>query len=226
MNRDLHNIYFGLGITKDTAIELEQQTTDQNKSQTWHQSREHRLTSSIFKDVCSRRANHETLATRLLKSKHIVTAQMRYGIEHEPEAARHYAEVTGNSLYVCGFVVNPSAPHLGTSPDRKVLDTSSIPPHGLLEIKCPDKDSFTSCDYLRKSNTGSYKLKTNHKYFYQVMGQMAITGIHWCDIFIKCRSDYHLERIRFDNESWKDMKLSLDKFYFEYYLPEIFVKQN
>lgn len=80
---------------------------------------------------------------RLLKSKNIMTAQMKYGTENEPVAAKTYSEITGHSVYLCGFVINPSAPYLGTSPDRKVFDPNGIPQFGLLEIKCPSKDSFT-----------------------------------------------------------------------------------
>lgn len=53
------------------------------------------------------------------------------------------------------------------------------------------------------------------------MGQMALTGLLWCDFFVKCRHDYHKERINFDEEKWEEIKSSLDIFYFNYYLPEI-----
>lgn len=109
---------------------------------------------------------------------------------------------------MCGFVINPTAPNLGTSPDRKVYDLTSVPQYGLLEIKCPDKDSFVECKYLVKNKTnGTYKLKTNHSYFYQIMGQMELTGITWCDFFVNCRQDHHKERIYYDNEKWSEMKL-------------------
>ena len=49
-----------------------------------------------------------------------------------------------------GFVVNPSAFHLGCSPDRRVYDPDATEAHGLLEVKCPSINSITKCKYLVK----------------------------------------------------------------------------
>ena len=122
---------------------------------------------------------------------------------------------------MCGSVVNPSAPHLGTSPDRKVLQSGDDNSYGLLEIKCPEQYSFTGCQYLRKHSDGTYNLKSNHEYYYQIMGQMGITGMLWCDFFVNCNNDYHFERIHFVAEMWKNTKTKLDWFFFEYFLPAL-----
>lgn len=110
--------------------------------------------------------------------------------------------------------------HLGTSPDRKVIERGEgkSPSYGLLEIKCPSKESFVQCPYLSKQADGSYKLKGSHAYHYQIMGQLGLTGISWCDFFVKCEEDYHLERIHFDVAKWEQMKNKLDVFYFDYYI--------
>ena len=102
-----------------------------------------------------------------------MTAQMKFGIENEPGAARTNSEITGNSVYLCGFVINPSAPHNGTSPDRKVFAPNATPQYGLLEIKCPSKDSFTQF-LVQNKNNQSYKLKTSHNYYFQI-----IDGTDW-----------------------------------------------
>ncbi len=109
-----------------------------------------------------------------------------YTPELEPVAAAQYTEVTGNQVYMCGFVINPNAAHLGTSPDRKVLQLGYNKSYGLLEVKCPDQYSYTGCQYLQKHSNDSYSLKRNHEYYYQVIGQMGITGMPWCDFFVKC----------------------------------------
>ncbi|XP_078700043.1 uncharacterized protein LOC144926880 [Branchiostoma floridae x Branchiostoma belcheri] len=215
-------VYLGLHLTLSQAHEVEENTRDQSHNKIWHDVRKHRLTSSIFKQVCSRKKDHSSLAQRFLSAKNIQTAAMKFGIEHEPEAAKLYAEVTGNNVYLSGFAINPSAPHLGASPDRKVYEHNATDPHGLLEIKCPDKHTFEECDYLKKNNNdGTYKLKTIHAYYYQMMGQMALTGIKWCDFLVKCKDNYHLERVRYDEEEWVRMKTALDVFYFDYFLPLI-----
>ncbi|XP_078320201.1 uncharacterized protein LOC144621261 [Crassostrea virginica] len=176
------NKFMGLQINEFTCYEVEEHTRLQSHNKTWHDVRKNRLTSSVFKDVCSRKSDFQALASRLLKSKNIMTAQTKFGIENEPGAARTYSEITGNSVYLCGFVINPSAPHLGTSPDRKVFDPNATPQYGLLEIKCPSKDSFTECQFLvQNKNNQSYKLKTSHNYYFQIIGQMALTGF-FCQV--------------------------------------------
>ena len=53
------------------------------------------------------------------------------------------------------------------------------------------------------------------------MGQMLLTGCEWVDFYVYCKSDFHLERVRFDADFCSEMKMKLDTFYFEYLLPEL-----
>lgn len=100
---------------------------------------------------------------------------MKFGLEKEPVAAKLYSEITGNNVYLCGFVINLSIPYPGASPDRKVFDPNYTPQYGVLEIKCPDKVYFQECLYLKLTNNGTHKLKRTHQYYYKVMGQTALT---------------------------------------------------
>lgn len=135
-------------ISLNDSIALERDTRQQNTNNLWHIARSGRLTSSAFKRICSRRADHDKLAVSVKSKGSVQTKAMKRGIELEPIAATQYTKLTGNQVYPCGFVVNPQAPHLGTSPDRRVLETGEGGSYGLLEIKCPSKDSFTECAYL------------------------------------------------------------------------------
>ena len=221
-NENSMQIYSKMTMSILDSIKLEQNTRTQNSNNTWFVQRSTRLTSSTFKSICCRRADHDTLAARLKGTGSVKTKAMKRGIEQEPVAAAEYTKVTGNSTYPCGLVVNPHAPHLGTSPDRKVKEgEGETTNYGLLEIKCPSKDSITLCSYLSKQADGSYKLKESHEYYYQVMGQLGITGMSWCDFFVKCTEDYHLERIHFDAAKWEGMKNKLDMFYFDYFINHI-----
>ena len=212
--------YNDMMISKSESEALEKETRQQSSNNIWHRVRSPRLTSSSFKRVCSRKADFEQLAISMLrKKKSVQTKAMKRGLVLEPVAAAQYTEVTGNQVQMCGFVVNPNAPHLGTSPDRKVIQSGDNKTYGLLEIKCPDKHSYTVCQYLQKQSGDTYRLKHNHDYYYQIIGQMGITGMLWCDFFIKCGNDYHLERIHFDPGMWEKMKTKLDWFFFEYLLP-------
>ena len=65
---------------------------------------------------------------------------------------------------------------------------------GLLEIKCPQCESCRDAKYLKIVN-GQLNLKKTHEYYFQVMGQMAITGLKWCDFMVFCKNDWHIETI-------------------------------
>lgn len=172
MPKVLSEIYDAFKISCDEALQLEEETRLQNNSTVWHEVRSQRLTASNFKRVCSRRADFESLASELQR-KSIQTQAMKRGIELEPVAAKLYCDVTGNEIFPCGFVINSNAPHLGCTPDRRVTDPNADPCHGLLEIKCPNQDSYTNCSYLRTTADGTTILKHRHAYHMQVMGQMA-----------------------------------------------------
>lgn len=49
-------------VTMEQALEYEEQTREQSASKDWHRLKKHRLTASNFKQICSRRKDHETLS--------------------------------------------------------------------------------------------------------------------------------------------------------------------
>ena len=152
--------------------------------------------------------------------KTIQTAAMKYGIENEEYAAISYAEITLLNVYPCGIIINPSCPHLACSPDRRVYDPSDANPWGTLEIKCSLSDSVVELPYLNNVN-GVLKLKKSHSYYYQVSGPLLRSETDWVDIFVRCKNNYHLERIRTDNEMQRTMKDKLVRFYFEFMLQKL-----
>ena len=144
LTKDQMECYNDMMISKSESEALEKETRQHSSNNIWHRVRSPRLTSSSFKRVCSRKADFEQLAISMLrKKKSVQTKAMKRGLELEPVAAAQYTEVTGNQVQMCGFVVNPNAPHLGTSPDRKVIQSGDNKTYGLLEIKCPDKHSYS-----------------------------------------------------------------------------------
>ena len=132
-------------------------TTKMSKLASRNTLRAQRLSSSKCKDVCTRRADFESLAVRQLK-KTVQTAAMKHGINTEEKAASAYADSGDCNVFPAGIVINPSCPHLAASPDRRVYDHSENNPWGLLEIKCPVKDSISELSYLKCVN-GVYKPK-------------------------------------------------------------------
>ena len=86
------NFMEGLCVTQAQSNLYEEETREQADIQKWHDLRAQRFSSTKFKEVCTRRADYESLAARQLK-KTIQTAAMRHGINTVEEAAAAYADI-------------------------------------------------------------------------------------------------------------------------------------
>ncbi|XP_046351423.2 uncharacterized protein LOC124131934 [Haliotis rufescens] len=150
-----------------------------------------------------------------------MTEAMREGLANEPVAVAAYSRVKDDkiNIYPSGIVINPKCSWMAASPDRKVLDPSTIPPFGLLEIKCPDLSNkdIQDLQYLTMVN-GNLCLKKNDNYYHQIQMQLAMSGLVWCDFFVWSTKATHLERIYFCRDSGQQTKDKADKFYFDYIL--------
>ena len=210
----------GLKLTSAEIKRFEEQTRLQSQSPLWYRIRNHRITASRIGEIYRRRKDHEVLAKRMKSTRRVTTAAMRQGLAFEPVAAEVYAQVKECklNLYPCGVVVNDSCPWLAASPDRKVYNPDMFPEFGLLEIKCPQVGSVLECKYLSKDHDGHLKLKRNHLYYYQVLTQLAVTGLEWCDFFVWCTNDHHIETIYFNEGVWQNVKDKVDDFFFNYFL--------
>jgi hypothetical protein len=221
LNFDLAGKYNSLYVSDAQSKEYELQTRTQSESVEWHNLRKNRITASNFKRVCSRQANFDALSMQLHTSRRVVTAAMRHGLEREPVAAEQYAQIFGRNVYRVGFCINPSCCFLGCSPDRRVYDCDEHEnPWGLLEIKCTEQLTVTACKYLvpTADTAGHLKIRKSHEYYYQVMGQMGLTGSAWCDFFVFAKDDFHCERIHFDEVMFSQMLSELTHFFFAYFI--------
>ena len=113
----------GLDLTIAQCQGIEGTTRSQSDCPEWHKLRQSRITSSVFKDVISRRQDFESLANRFLVNKKIVTTAMKHGITNAANAVLEYATHKNVNVKPCGFIINPQAVYLGTSPDRLVYDS-------------------------------------------------------------------------------------------------------
>ena len=124
--------------------------------------------------------------------------------------------------------------YLGASPDAIVIDAAGQTVK-LVEVKCPYKardktiaqacfeDKSLCCNILEDKPC----LKVNHDYYYQVQGQMAITGIHKCDFVVWTPQTFHVQTVNFDNEFWNNKCLpKLEHFFHFFILPEIIYPQH
>lgn len=112
-------------------------------SELWLKLRCGFVTASRVKDVIATTKKGESADRRnyrleLMFERHTgvpyprhVTYEMQWGLDHEDEAAAEYELATGELVDKCGFVIHPTIPMFGASPDRLVGDK------GLAQIKCP-----------------------------------------------------------------------------------------
>lgn len=81
---------------------------------------------------------------------------------------------------------------------------------------------FCSTLVLHSDGRSEPKLKQSHPYFYQIQGQLAITGRKWCNFIIYTTVGISVERIMYDPKFWNDQLLpKLIEFYDNCYCPAI-----
>ncbi|XP_039648996.1 uncharacterized protein LOC120554288 [Perca fluviatilis] len=208
------------------AHQLEESTRQQSTLKEWHLLRKPRVTCSRFREVCHVRgqSSAENLALRILRPGY-QTAEMKRGLQMESKAVEEYCLVKDVNHYPCGFIIHPDAPWLGSSPDGLVYDPNAEPAFGLLEVKCPNVRSYVDCTYLRVSD-GVLQLKPSHTYYWQVQGQLLITGLEWCDFVVYAEDDMFIQRIYKDGRIMKTMKEKVDFFYFYFYYLCFWLEKN
>lgn len=124
---------------------------------------------------------------------------MEWGIEQEPFARMAYEACTESFVEKTGFWKHPDIKWFGCSPDGLVGDD------GLIEIKCPK--STTHVKYLLDN-------KLPDDYYWQVHGQMLVTGRKWVDfISFDPRMPEHKQlfiiRVNRDEEIMAQLKVAV-----------------
>ncbi|GFX37612.1 yqaJ domain-containing protein [Trichonephila clavipes] len=139
----------------------------------------------------------------------VETYAMKYGLANEEIARKQYEREYSTEVKICGLFVDKDKPFLCASPDGLVGDD------GLIEIKCPYSARFESnlLEFLitKKNNSLGFKfsnergiyLPLNHKFYFQIQGQLFITQRKWCDLYLWCKKDSLTLRIEANEEFWK-----------------------
>ncbi len=211
-------------LTKKEVENFEIKTRVQSSSPLWHKLRRGRITASNVGAIFRRKKEDVSkLLPQLTSTRKVQTEAMKKGLAREPQAASMYSNICDDSvnIYPCGIVISPHSPWLAASPDRKVYNPSRIPSqYGLLEIKTSDSESLDKVKYLKKQPDGSFALSRTHDHYYQVLTQLAVTGLTWCDFFVWCAqpNTTHMETIWFNMDEWQEVKNKLDVFFFTHYM--------
>ena len=225
-------------ISADEVNAIKTATTGQNMCAEWLEQRKGRITATKMKavstkmDTLSRSGNacgtDSLVKTIMGYSAAPTTAAMKHGRTQEAHAKLFYKKLLSKrhkcfSTQETGLLVMEQCPYIGATPD--LLVQCECHGEGLCEIKCPytTRDqipSSSSISYLSSTNNGD-QLKTNHEYYFQIQGQMGVSGRRYCDFFVYTSSGYHLERIMFDDLFWQSLQSSLQRFWQSYVGPEV-----
>lgn len=204
--------------------EIEKETRDQAGSSRWQKERSCRITASNFGKIMNRKSQ---ITQKFLKSmfqkQTFFSKATTYGTVNEKAAKIMYARRTNNHVHDIGLIVNQHLPFLGATPDGKVCDTGES---GILEIKCPYsardmtlQEASIGRDFHLTQDGDKLVLKENHNYWFQVQGQLMLTGSPFCDFVTYTRRDFNIQRIYPDYNTQQDMVSKLSSVYAHYVKP-------
>ena len=210
--------------TKEDVELIQSMSIGQRNNPIWMDARQWRVTSSNFGKVCNR-SFKQLYPISLIKFilgdyGAFNTAALQWGCDHESEAIQLYMNLTGIHVDDCGVFLSEEYPHLATSPDGVIRLTNEE--FAVIEVKCPykhrDHSIADSCEdaafCLYVDESGLHQLKRTHDYYYQITGQLALTGAQFCDLVVWTNLEIHVERIFLDNELWTEMVGKLNHFYY------------
>ncbi|KAM7289419.1 uncharacterized protein ISCGN_029548 [Ixodes scapularis] len=201
-------------LTEEEREQVTRSTIGQANNPRWHKERQGRITASVFSAVIKCVKPEYLVKGILYPSPDASSEAMRYGRTHEGTAVSAYASLmaafdTPVEIRETGLHIHPECSFIAASPDRIVRKDNE---EGLLEVKCPAskigltpmeacKDKKFCCEVV----DGVVRLKKTHAYFYQVQGQMAVTGHQWCDFVFwtnntTVANSTHVETIAFDKK--------------------------
>lgn len=230
LSKDQEALLDHLIVDEAKLNSIEKTTREQAASQEWNAERKFRFTASNFHTIAKRKRNHASLVNNLLHPKPFTSKQTEHGKTYEPVALKEYEKymfATRNPVTVLksGLVVSMACPILAASPDGKVIDHSCSKPFGLVEVKCPFSkfhvsplDACADESFFAENVNGQPRLKRGHQYYFQIQGQLAVTGASWCDFVIYTSKGMSVERITFDPQFWDTLNECLKNCYFNHFI--------
>lgn len=114
--------------------------------------------------ILSKAAQHFTTDEQQISS-----IEMRWGVEHEPQARATYEGVFGVDVEEVGFILWPGNTAAGCSPDGLITSDNRG-----LEIKCPFNTVNHAEGLMLRTNADLHAYKP--AYYWQVMSSLMFTG--------------------------------------------------
>lgn len=215
--------------TEEEIRQIEIETRLQRGSPFWWRARKNLLTASNFGTVC-RRLPHtkcDNLVSKMLYGEEYSSYSMVYGRENEKNAIKQMKEL-GYEVLDCGMFIDKEFPFLAATPDGLIGN------EGILEVKCPSSaESLTPEEailqrkgvmstFWKVENNRISGINQNHSYFYQIQGQLHITGRNFALFTIWTPRGIKIERVEKNDGFWNEFIIGkLKSFYMDCMLPEI-----
>ena len=184
-NRVSYNSIVACDISRSQQIE--KRTRLQSRNNFWFQERIHRITSSTFGTFYKLRPTRDPIKTFIQKKSQFVSSSVQH---YEGIALAKYVEQNPCTESSVGLTVNPSIPFLGASPDLLIKENGELK---LVEVKRPysiynRKESINTQlskgNFFLEKSVNGVGLKPNHDYFYQIQGQLNLTGVKECKLVV------------------------------------------
>ncbi|XP_078589450.1 uncharacterized protein LOC144869804 [Branchiostoma floridae x Branchiostoma japonicum] len=222
-------------MTEDERNTIEQQTRGQSDNSTWLEKRREKLTASNFGPAITCRVEPSKKLNSILYSN-FSTAATAFGNKFEEVAVEKYVQTKRltdpqTTCKEVGLLVSTERPWLGASLDRVVTNSTG---EGGLEVKCPSSKQDQSMDEAVSDKSfclsrvdNKICLKTSHRYYHQVQGQLYCSKLPWVDfvVYFGNNQDLFVQRIFVDSQ-WQTRNLPrLDYFYKMAVLPELLTKR-
>jgi hypothetical protein len=203
-----------------------EETVLQSLCPVWVEERRKRLTASNFGQVCNKLPHTKcnTVIKELLYTK-FDKPSLRYGRRHEKDAIDHLLSLKIN-VKPCGLFIDAKHPFLAATPDGLIDD------NGIVEIKCPSSCSELTPEeaiisrrvtfWSTNKQTNNFMVNKKHAYFFQIQGQLHITGRQYCLFTLWTPRGTKIEKVERDDSFWENnMEHKLITFYLDCLLPEL-----
>ena len=196
-----------LDFTEGDVTALYKNTVGQSNNSEWTEQRKGPLTASKFKSVYTRdktlekdpKQDPSSVLSSILSYKSLKPIwQMKHGISTEIHVKTRYISIMKKDRHINFTSLDPGMtamkdyPFISVSTDLDLC--CDCCGQWYAEFKCPGsiKDQIPSADNLPclELRNGETKLKTNSEYYFQVQGQMGVTGRTYTDFLYLLSKDF------------------------------------
>lgn len=163
---------------------IEKETVLQSDCSKWMEMRRNLLTASNFGKIINKRSTTSgSIVQSLLYKKDLSSVDsIRHGKINEKIAMSQLEHQENIKIIPCGLFIDKNHPFLGATPDG-VIDENRI-----VEIKCPVSGFRTNLEDAVKNRkitfwkyvNGQLLINKKHHLYFQVQGQLNITGRREC----------------------------------------------